>query len=485
MADSASNISIFNAPILGRDDEKKLLQKVIDSSQSELVAIIGRRRIGKTFLIKNYYQKFDFFCTAIHNAEIEMQLENFSLKLSQYGLSKKQNRQNENWLQAFKQLELLLDSKRSKRKKIVFIDELPWMDTPKSNFVDALAHFWNDYAVHSNVALIICGSAASWMIKKIVENKGGLHNRITQLIKLNPFSLLETERFLKSKGIVYDRYDIAKLYMINGGVPHYLNELEKGLSLAQNIDKIWFTKSSILYKEFDVLFSSLFSNSENHVSIVRALATKRKGLTRLELLKLTKLSDGGSITKVLMELEAATFIEFVLPFGKTKKDMLYRLSDSYTLFYLQFIEKHTKATKTVLQHLQNTPEWNAWCGYAFENLCLMHLDKIKQKLGIASIYTETSSFAVKGNKEKLGFQIDLLIDRADRVINICEMKFYDAPFTITKDYANKLRLRVANFRETTKTKKNLFLTMVSTYGLAKNEYASSLVQNQVVLDDLF
>lgn len=485
MRDSASNIPVFDMPILGRDEEKNLLLKVLNSPQSEMLAIIGRRRIGKTFLIKNFYQKFDFFCTGMHEEEMDMQLENFSLKLTQYGLPKKDITKSENWFQAFKQLELLLNSKKTKRKKLVFIDELPWMDTPKSNFVNALAHFWNDYAVHSNVALIICGSAASWMIKKIVENKGGLHNRITQLMKINPFTLLETEQFLKSKKIIYDRYDIAKLYMINGGVPHYLNELSIGLSLAQNIDKIWFTKSSILYKEFDVLFASLFLNPENHISVTRALATKRKGLTRLELLKLTKLSDGGSITKVLIELEAAAFIEFVQPFGKTKKDTLFRLSDPYTLFYLQFIEKHTKATKTVLQHLQNTPEWNAWCGYAFENLCTIHLDKIKQKLGIATIYTETSSFAVKGNKEKLGFQIDLLIDRADRVINICEMKFYDAPFTITKDYANKLRLKIANFRETTKTKKNLFLTMVSTYGIAKNEFSSSLVQNQIVLNDLF
>jgi hypothetical protein len=273
--------------------------------------------------------------------------------------------------------------------------------------------------------------------------------------------------------------------MVMGGIPYYLNELQKGYSVVQNIDRLCFAKNGLLKDEFSKLFSSLFTHAGNHITIIRALATKRKGLTRIELLKITGLTDGGNISRILEELSAASFIQTILPFGKTKKDMLYRLSDPYTLFYIQFIEHRTKAGKSVLQSLYPTSVWKAWSGYAFENLCLLHIQNILKKLGIAAIYTEVSGYISKGPKNQPGIQIDLLIDRADRVINLCEIKFYDAPYTLTKDYAAKLRLRVAQFRELTATRKNLFLTMITPFGLIDNAYTSELIQNQVLLDDLF
>lgn len=485
MTDSAKDKPIYNAAITGRDEEKILLDELQVTPQSEFIAMIGRRRVGKTFLIKNHYHQFDFECTAYHNGSLQVQLENFRFKLIQHGGGKYTKTIPVNWLQAFQQLQLFLKSKKGNRKKIVFIDELPWMDTAKAKFTDALAHFWNDFAVHNNVLLIICGSAASWILKKIVHNKGGLHNRITQLIALQPFTLKETEYFLQSKKINYNRYDISLIYMVIGGVPFYLNELKKGLSAIQNIDKLCFTVHGLLRDEFTKLFSSLFTNADSHIILVRALATKRKGLTRNEILKIAKLSDGGNITRLLEELQSAGFIQTILPFGKTKKETLYRLSDAYTLFYLQFIEKHNKSTRSVLQSLYPTSVWKAWCGYAFENICLSHIKKLLQKLGVAAIYTEVSGYISKGNADQEGIQIDLLIDRADRVINLCEIKFYDAPFTLTKDYAAKLRIRIAQFRTLTATRKNLFLTMITPFGLTENMHSSGLVQNQIILDDLF
>ncbi len=485
MVDSAKDKPTYSREVTGRDEEKELLNDLLLTPRSEFVAMIGRRRVGKTFLIKNHFRQFDFECTALHNGTLEEQLENFVTKLKQYGGGKYAKATPANWLQAFQQLHLFLKSKKGNRKKIVFIDELPWMDTAKAKFTDALAHFWNDFAIHNNILLIICGSAASWILKKIVHNKGGMHNRITQLITLQPFTLKETEQFLKSKKIVYDRYDIALLYMVMGGIPFYLDELKKGLSAVQNLDKLCFTKNGLLKDEFTKLFNSLFANAANHIKLVKALAIKRKGLTRNEILKITNLSDGGSVTRLLEELQSAGFIQSILPFGKTKKETLHRISDPYSLFYLQFIETHTKSNRPVVQTLYPTPVWKAWSGYAFENLCLLHIQKILNKLGIAAIYTEVSGYFSKGNEDTSGIQIDLLIDRADRVINLCEIKFYDAPFTLTKVYAAKLRLRIAQFRTLTATRKNLFLTMITPFGLTNNMHSSGLVQNQITLNDLF
>ena len=471
--------------LTGRAEEKEILLNALASPASEMVAVLGRRRVGKTFLIKQVYTQLDFEFTGILNAPVNEQLTNFTHKLIEYGANKKTTLPPAGWLQAFNLLKQLLKAKKTKRKKIIFIDELPWLDTPKARFMEALGYFWNDYAANNNIVIVICGSAASWMIRKVVHNKGGLHNRITKLITLKPFTLQETEQFLKTNKIVLSRYEIAQLYMIMGGIPYYLNEIKKGASVAQNIDRTCFQKNGLLNNEFEKLFTSLFNNAENHITIVKALASKWKGLTRKDIVTLTKLTDGGNISKVLEELEMSSFISTTHPFGKTKKDKIFRLSDPYSLFYLHFIAAQKKAVKGVFLNISKMAKWHSWCGYAFENICIAHLDKIITALGVAAIYTETAGYIQKGNSENQGVQIDLLIDRADRVINICEIKFYDAPFTITKDYAAKLRLAIAKFRTATKTRKSLFLTMITTYGLQKNVYSGELVQNEITLDNLF
>ncbi len=469
----------------GRTEEKEILLSALASPSSEMIAVLGRRRVGKTFLIKQVYPQLDFEFTGVLNAPVTEQLENFTQKLVEYGTLKKTITKPVNWLQAFALLKKLLQAKKSKRKKIIFIDELPWLDTPKARFTEALGYFWNDYAAANNIVIVICGSAASWMIRKVVHNKGGLHNRITKLIDVKPFTLKETEQFFKAANIAFSRYDIAQLYMIMGGIPYYLNEVKKGASVAQNIDRICFQKNGLLNTEFEKLYSSLFSNAENHITIVKALAGRWKGLTRKDIVTITKLTDGGNITKVLEELEMSSFISTTHPFGKIKKDKIFRLADPYSLFYLHFIARQKKAAKGTFINMAKMAKWQSWCGYAFENICVGHLDKIIKALGVAAIYTETAGYIQRGNDENQGVQIDLLIDRADRIINICEIKFYDAPFTITKEYAAKLRLAIAKFREATKTRKTLLLTMITTFGVEKNMHAAELVQNEITLNDLF
>jgi uncharacterized protein len=472
------------AELVGRIREQRLLTNAAKSPESEMVAILGRRRVGKTFLIRQTFPQFDFEFTGILHATKQEQINAFVNKISEYS-GKTYSVKPKNWIEALDLLKQYLSTKKKKSKKLIFIDELPWLDTKKSRFTDALGYFWNDYALYNNVMLIVCGSATSWMIRNIVNHRGGLHNRITKRIELKPFTLAETKSFFKSRQLVFDHYSIAQIYMVMGGIPFYLNEIEKGESVAQNIDRICFDKNGLLYSEFNNLFASLYDNFENHLLLIKTLATKWKGLTRDELIKLCKLNDGGNITKVLEELEQSSFITISYPFGKKKKTALYRIFDPYTIFYFHFIEGKKSLKQGNFINLMRSPKWTSWCGYAFENICLYHLPQIEKKLGIQAIYSESSSYFHKGTEGSDGFQIDLLIDRADKVINLCEMKFYDAEFTITKDYADKLRTKIARFKEATKTQKLIFLTLISSNGVSENENKISLVENEVKLIELF
>ncbi len=333
--------------------------------------------------------------------------------------------------------------------------------------------------------MVICGSAASWMIDKVVNNKGGLHNRITKRIFLQPFTLAETEEYLKNKKIGFKRNQIIELYMALGGIPHYLKEIKAGKSPVQNIDDICFSPEGILRDEFSRLYPSLFSNAEKHIFIIRSLGTSHQGLTRSKIVHKAKISEGGSTSKVLQELEQSGFITSYIPFGKKKKDTLYRLTDEYSLFYLRFIEKEKNSGSGTWKHLSQTQAYKIWSGYAFENICLKHIPQIKKALDIAGVYSKASTFIKQGNTDEKGAQIDLLLDRNDNVINIFEIKYYNTEFTINENYANNLREKMRIFQETTKTKKYLLLTMLTTFGLKGNKHSLGLVEQVLGLEDLF
>lgn len=473
-------------PLIGRIEEQEILQKALLSSKAEMVSVIGRRRVGKTFLIESVYgDKIDFEITGIQYATRTQQLRNFNIQLSKYFKDSNLLSEPRDWIEAFHFLSQLLEQKKKRGKMVVFLDELPWMATHRSSFLKGLSFFWNSWAVKQNIVVVICGSAASWMIKKVVHHKGGLHNRITRRITLKPFTLLETEQFFQAKNINIERYQILHLYMATGGVPHYLDEIEGGKSAAQNINRICFSENGLLYDEFPKLYSSLFEDAELHTKIIRALAQKRKGLTRDEIISTAKTTNGGGLTKVLDELEHSGFISMYYPFGKKKKESLYRLTDEYSLFYIRFIEPHRADGKNTWKQLSQTPIYTAWSGYAFESICLKHLAQIKKTLQIDTIYSTASAFFKKGTDDEPGLQIDLLIDRNDHVINLCEMKFYAGELNITKSMAMEFRNKITKFKSLSKTRKQIFFTLITTFGIQENKHSLGLVDETLTIEDLF
>jgi len=468
--------------IIGREAEKKRLIEYVNSEMPEFIAVYGRRRVGKTFLIKRFFkEKFTFYFSGAENASKKQQLFNFSTALNKY--SGKENPVAEDWQKAFVQLEQYLRSIKVKGRKIIFIDELPWLDNFKSGFLSAFEYFWNSFASsQKDILLIICGSATSWIMNKIIKNRGGLHNRVTRQILLEPFTLNETEQFFKSKKIALSRFQIAECYMILGGIPYYLEQLEKSLSLSQNIDNLFFIKNAPLRDEYSKLYSSLFKSSGKYMQIIEALAKKRKGLTRDEIVKFSNISNGGGLTTILEELELCGFISINTNFSTKKNLQLYQLTDFYSLFYLNFVKDKRGTNSDYWSSLFGTGKYNAWAGYSFELLCKTHISQIKRSLSIGGVVSYTSGWRSKDTEN--GAQIDFLIDRNDNIINLCEMKFSNKELVITKSYDENLRNKRCAFIEETNTKKSVHITMITTYGIKHNEYRNN-IQSEVLLDNLF
>jgi uncharacterized protein len=470
--------------IIGRNKEIQKLNNILNSKKSEFLTVYGRRRVGKTFLVREYFNyNFDFQISGLANADTAQQLFNFDTVLG-----KQSNLVFEetsiNWLVAFQRLINTLENSTNQGRKVIFFDELPWFDTHGSDFMMGLEHFWNGWASNrKDILLIVCGSAASWMINVLINNDGGLHNRITQKMKIEPFNLQETEAMLLAKNCVLDRYQIVQLYMTMGGIPYYLEAIQPHLSAAQNIQELFFDKSGLLKNEFFNLYRSLFRKYEVYEKVVEALASKTEGLQRGDIVKYSGKESGGTLTKVLADLEESGFICAYTSFDNKQKNILYRLSDYYTAFYFKFIKDGKYQGKDIWLNLIDNPTQRAWQGFTFEQICIDHVVQIKKALGVSGV--QSNNVTWKGGTEDKSAQIDLLIDRRDQVINLCECKFSLDTFSIDKEYSEKLRSKIATFKTATKTKKAVFLTMVTTYGVEKNKYANALMQNEVVMDDLF
>ena len=475
-----AKIKIMN-PLIARKKEIKKLQSYLTSRKSEFVAVYGRRRVGKTFLIRQVYRdKFAFQLTGIANVSMRRQLTEFHTALVQYAAPIKFPLEPAaDWFTAFRQLASYLEKLPVQEKKVVFLDELPWLDTHNSKFISGLEHFWNSWAsARDDIVLIVCGSAASWMLNNLLKNKGGLYNRITDRIKLAPFTLQETEDFLHSKNAIYNRYQNLLLYMTFGGIPFYLDFVDAEKSAMQNINDLCFPEDAPFRLEYESLYASLFKKHDRHVAIIEALASKIKGLTRNEIIRYTHLTDGGGLTRILKELEESNFIRRYKAFGKRNNEGLYQLVDLYSLFYLRFIKNTDADDENFWLNSTETPTFFTWSGYAFEMVCLHHIAQIKRALGINGVQTSVSTW------RSSDAQIDLVIDRKDQVINLCEMKFSVNPFTIDKKYSENLNNKAGSFRQATQTKKALFLTLITTYGLKQNKY-SGMVSNSLTMDVLF
>ena len=469
--------------MIGRKEEQKLLHELALSGESEFVVIYGRRRVGKTFLVREtFLNNFFFSYTGIANANARQQRIEFTKSLREHGWKPKDGGTDvpENWFDAFDALRALIANADTNERLLIFIDEMPWMDNKKSDFVTAFEHFWNGWASgQKNIMLIVCGSAASWITKKIFRNKGGLYNRATRQIALKPFTLSECKEYFNSRGIAMNTQDLIESYMIFGGIPYYLRMIEKRYSVALNVDKICFGESAPLRHEFDRLMDTLFAHPAKYIQVLEALHTKKQGLTRETIANLIHFGNGGNLTKILLELEECGFLRKYKPFGKKVNCALYHLADPFIAFHLTFIRK-TDSENYWSSFIDNASH-RAWSGYAFEQVCLAHINQIKKALGISGVHTDVSSWISRA--ESNGVQIDLVIDRGDRVINLCEIKFANGPFEIDRTYDLALRGKIESFRNETKTRKALHLTMISTYGVKLGKYAG-IVQSEVSMDEL-
>lgn len=468
---------------IGRQHERDELMRCYNSNQSEFVIIYGRRRVGKTFLINytlgNY---FSFYYTGSHSAPKSRQLQRFAQALRNYGLEREP--QLNDWYEAFDALQRLLVMQPTDKRKVVFLDEMPWIAGSDREFVSALEDFWNAWAMlRDDIYFVACGSSTSWMVDHLIENQGGLHGRITSRIYLRPFNLGETEQFLLSRDCMWDRYQILQCYMCFGGVPFYLNLLDTTLSVAQNIDRLYLNPGATLHNEFSELYGALFGGREVYADIVRELSKHHQGCTRKELSQAVACT-GGTLTNVLNNLINSDFVVGYNQYGNKKKGAIYRLSDMFTLFYFRFIEGRSSLDLDVWQRNVLSPQVSAWQGLCFEIVALNHIEQIKKALGLTAISTTSSAWHSQGDGFLPGAQIDLVIERADRIIHLCELKFSVEPYNITAEYEQKLRNRMALFRSQTKTRKALVVTFVTTFGVVQGRH-SGVVHSEVVLDNLF
>lgn len=471
----------YKKSIIGRKHEQDILAKCMDSEKAEFVAVYGRRRIGKTYLVKQFFSEtFDFYATGVYKISRSEQLKLWQEQLKNFS-GEKRNKPKD-WFEAFGQLREYLESLAEKDKVVIFIDELPWFDTPKSGFIRALELFWNGWAAErKGLKLVVCGSATTWMTNKLLGDKGGLHNRVTRPIRLAPFTLKETEEYLHCNHIDWERKDVLDTYMILGGTPYYLSLLRQELTLWQNIDELFYSQDAVLNAEYGFLFNSLFNEAAMYRRVVETLATKLKGMTRSELVEQLRVTDNGKFTEVLDNLVKCDFLRRYQAFGKRERDMLYQLSDMYTLFYLRFVKNYHGMNEHAWSNMEEGKR-NAWAGYAFEQVCILHINQIRQALGISGITSDVCSWSYR-NKEQSA-QIDLVIDRGDKAIDLCEIKYSDHQYELKKDYVEWLRERRDLFREVTGTNKTLRLTMIASSGIKQNMYSSS-VQTRLSADDMF
>ena len=470
--------------MIGREAEKMKLLESFNSDNSEFVAVYGRRRVGKTYLIRETFNNlFVFQHAGLANASMADQLSAWVDDIREAGLDV--NKTPRNWLDAFSLLKEIVKTSNA-RKKVVFIDELPWMDTPRSKFLMALEHFWNGWAsARKDVLLVVCGSATSWIVNNIFKNHGGLHNRVTRRIQLLPFTLHECELYAESNRLDFSRYQLLVGYMIMGGIPYYWSQLQRGMSLDQNIDELFFSDNGSLRHEFNDLYASLFRNPESYIEVVATLGSKSEGMTREDLLLANnRLSDNGMLTQILQNLEYSGFIRAYKGYGKKVRNTVFQLTDHYSIFYFKFLKRYNENDPAFWTHSIGKPLYNTWCGLAFERVCLAHIPQIKRALGIEGIASNIYSWRSRDNhNDTQKAQIDLLVDRADQVINVCEIKFSSQEYKLGKEEMTKLRNRKALFCEETKTRKAVHLTMITTYGLAHNAYWGE-IQKEITADDL-
>lgn len=481
--------------LIGRTKEQNVLKDILTSTKSEFLALYGRRRVGKTYLITQFFLQSSaifFYTSGIQKGKLPDQLEQFYQQIGAVFYNDAVIVRRKRWLDAFEDLTKAIQQIPRNKKIVLFFDEFPWMATKRSGLLQALDYYWNRYWSHdTRLKLIICGSSASWIIEKIINNKGGLYNRVTRTLQLEPFNLSETQAFLTAAGIKLNKQHILDIYMVLGGIPHYLALLRRGLSAQQNIGELCFQKDGALLKEFDRLFASLFQESDPYINLIKIIAKYRNGIGQAQLFQEKSLSEGGRAAHRLKELEEAGFIMSFIPYGNQGKGIYYKIIDEYILFYLHWVEPNLSTIRR--QNLSGeywlaktqSPIWRCWSGYAFEAICFKHIQQIQNALKIAAGAEVGSWRYIAKTKQDQGTQIDLLFDHNDKAVTLCEIKYNDQPFVIDKQYAGNLQNKVDVYRKHTRIQKQIFLAMITVNGLKPSLYSEEMIGGVVTLDDFF
>lgn len=481
--------------IIGRLKEQALLRQLLQSAKAEFLALYGRRRVGKTFLIRNYFQSTPcifFYASGLKDGKLADQIEEFNKHIGKTFYAGATLAKRKKWKDTFEDLNNAIATVSPSKKIVLFFDELPWMATPRSGLLQAIDYYWNRYWSHdSRIKLIVCGSSASWIINKIINNKGGLYNRVTRTLKLHPFNLVETKTFLTSLGMKFNNKQLLEIYMVLGGIPHYLSMVRKGISVGQCIDELCFQSDGALTNEFDRLFSSLFNDPESYIQLIRTISKSTYGLGLAQVIKESGASDGGRLKQKLKELEDAGFLYEFIPYGHKEKGLYYKITDEFTLFFLRWVEPNLKTiSKQIQSHgywlaKAKSPHWRSWTGLAFEAICYKHLVQIRKTLDIGP-GTDVGNWRYAPRNANLsGAQIDLLFDRDDDAITICEIKYNEQPFVIDKEYAKKILNKVETYKKQTGTQKQIFIVMITANGLKPTMYSEEIISMVVSLEDLF
>lgn len=480
--------------VIGREEELDTISRLYASERSEFLAIYGQRRVGKSFLIEEalgnkitfsavgLYQKIDKDSPEKVESYRQKQLAHFYNSLREYGLPKEGNLAPTSWMEALELLKKLLKSKRAKRK-VVFIDELPWLAGPQSaELLEELGHFWNSWAgMRKDIFLIVCGSATSWMVDNVLRDYGGLYGRITERIFLKPFTLAECERYWNKRGFHLSRFEIALTYMVIGGVPFYMDSIRPDRTMADNINAIYFDKDKAR-QEFKDVYTSLYSSSETYIEVVRQLGKRFYGMTRDELLKAVEKKGGGTFTDILDNLIDSGIIRSYTLYGGPRKQTVYQLVDFFTLFYLRFVEN---TDFTSWRSVQRSKPFYTWAGNTFELLVLEHMPKLADALRIKEYATPFSWRGKTPDGE--GVQVNLIIPATtERADYICEMKFSEGKYTLSNDDAEEFARQIAalSISKIHKPTHSIYVALVTSLGVTDSKHRIH-VNELVTLDSLF
>lgn len=479
--------------LIGREKEVQELERLYRTDKSEFVAVYGRRRVGKTYLINQVFSdRIVFRHTGITPVDINSRIEKSPMKVQLKAFFRSLNEQGgdfrkipHDWYEAFLMLKELLEKKKNGKKRVVFLDELSFMDTRKSEFIPALSDFYNNYVSRqSDILLIVCGSATSYILNNLVNNHAGLYDRLTYQMKISPFKLKDTELLLLHNGWKLPRLEITKAYMIFGGIPFYLDYLNPDYSLARNIDNLIFRKEGSLRNEFSRLFSSTFTNAELTEKIVRSLFKKRIGLTKDELLKSLGKSDSPAFRNAVLALEESDFVLKYIPFGGKKKDERIKLIDPFCLFYLRFVDRNSAFNESFYSDNQFSQPVLSAQGYGFEDVCFNHIPEIKKALGISGVQCEVGPYFQKDTDNNKAYQIDMVIVRKDNVVDLCEAKFSLSEFELNLKGNQRLAEKISHLNELLPKRYIVQAVLLTTFGLKNSQYSSTF-QSVITLDDLF